>query len=48
MQRDDLYFPSWAYALPTTLLRLPYSITEAFVCTGIVYYVVGFASNPGR
>ena len=36
VQRDDLYFPSWAYALPTTILRIPYSFVEAFVCTGIV------------
>ncbi|KAK9857560.1 hypothetical protein WJX84_006546, partial [Apatococcus fuscideae] len=47
-QRDNLFFPAWSYALPMTLLRIPYSLVESFIFSGIVYYVAGFDANPGR
>jgi hypothetical protein len=29
-------------------LRLPYSIAESIIWSSIVYYVIGFAYEPGR
>lgn len=42
-QRDNLFYPGWAYTFPTTFLELPYCIIETVVWTAIVYYVVGLA-----
>eukprot|EP00850_Spirogloea_muscicola_P013086 SM000087S23368 [mRNA] locus=s87:336767:345436:+ [translate_table: standard] len=47
-QRNDLFFPAWAFVLPTWVLRLPYSIVEAIIWTCMTYYVIGFAPSPGR
>ena len=40
LQRDNNFYPAWAYVFPTTLLRLPYSIGAAFLWACIVYYPV--------
>ena len=40
LQRDNNFYPAWAYVFPTTLLRLPYSIGAAFLWAAIVYYPV--------
>eukprot|EP00897_Mesotaenium_endlicherianum_P002106 jgi/Mesen1/1923/ME000145S01008 len=47
-QRDNLLYPAWAFSIPTWVLRLPYSVVEAVLWTGMVYYVVGFAPEAGR
>ena len=47
-QRASRFYPAWAFALPTSLLRIPYSFIMAGVSTCIVYYVMGFDPNPGR
>ena len=47
-QRANCFYPGWAYAMPTTLLRIPYSFLMAFLLSSIIYWVVGYDSNPGR
>lgn len=47
-QRDDFFYPGWAYTIPTYVLRLPYSILEAILWTCLTYYVIGFAPEVGR
>ena len=47
-QRANHFYPGWAYCLPTTLLRIPYSFVMAFLLSVIIYWVVGYDSNPGR
>ena len=47
-QRASRFYPAWAFALPTSLLRIPYSFIMAGVSTCILYYVMGFDPNPGR
>lgn len=42
------FFPAWAYSFPTTLLRVPFSVIDAFVWSGIVYWLVGLAPDAGR
>lgn len=47
-QRDSLFYPAWAFALPSWILRVPYSIIESVVWSCVVYYPVGFAPSGGR
>ena len=47
-QRDDMFFPTWAFVVPTTMLRFPVSLVESGIFTALTYYSVGLASNPDR
>ncbi|KAJ0075707.1 hypothetical protein Patl1_34363 [Pistacia atlantica] len=47
-QRDLRFYPSWAYALPTWILKIPVSFVEAGVWVFLTYYVTGFDPNVGR
>ncbi|KAK9101862.1 hypothetical protein Sjap_019116 [Stephania japonica] len=47
-QRDLLFYPSWAYALPTWILGIPVSFVEVFTWTVTTYYVIGFDPNIQR
>ncbi|KAK9682589.1 hypothetical protein RND81_10G083900 [Saponaria officinalis] len=47
-QRDLRFYPSWAYALPSWLLKIPISIVETAIWVIIIYYVTGYDSNVGR
>ncbi|KAL2953245.1 hypothetical protein AAZX31_19G155100 [Glycine max] len=41
-QRDNIFFPSWAYALPEWILKIPMSFAEVGVWVFLTYYVIGF------
>ncbi|KAJ7527679.1 hypothetical protein O6H91_16G066100 [Diphasiastrum complanatum] len=47
-QRDLLFYPSWAYALPTWIMRIPLSILESGIWVFLTYYVIGFSPSAGR
>lgn len=47
-QRDLLFYPSWAYALPTWILKVPVTFVEVAVWVVMTYYVIGFDPNIGR
>ena len=47
-QRDLLFYPSWAYALPSWILKIPITFLEVAVWVFITYYVIGFDPNVGR
>ncbi|XP_074280493.1 pleiotropic drug resistance protein 1-like [Silene latifolia] len=47
-QRDLRFYPSWAYSLPSWLLKIPISIVETAIWVIITYYVMGYDSNVGR
>ncbi|XP_022777146.1 pleiotropic drug resistance protein 1-like [Durio zibethinus] len=40
-QRDNLFYPAWAYALPTWILKIPISFIEVGIWVAITYYVMG-------
>lgn len=42
------FFPAWAYAAPTTLLRMPMGVIDSVVWSVIVYWLVGLAPEAGR
>ncbi|XP_021275798.1 ABC transporter G family member 38 [Herrania umbratica] len=47
-QRDLLFYPSWAFSLPTSILGIPISIFEVALWVAITYYVIGFDPNVTR
>ncbi|KAI7987449.1 Pleiotropic drug resistance protein 1 [Camellia lanceoleosa] len=47
-QRDLLFFPAWAYSLPTWILKIPITFVEVVIWVFITYYVIGFDPNVGR
>ncbi|TXG58317.1 hypothetical protein EZV62_016146 [Acer yangbiense] len=47
-QRDHLFFPAWAFALPIWLLRIPLSFLESEIWIIITYYTIGFAPSAAR
>jgi len=47
-QRDYLFFPAWAYALPSCILKIPLAFVEIGVWVFLSYYVVGFDSSVER
>ncbi|XP_061353915.1 pleiotropic drug resistance protein 1-like isoform X2 [Gastrolobium bilobum] len=47
-QRDLLFYPSWAYAIPSWILKIPITFVEAAVWVFLTYYVIGFDPNVGR
>ncbi|KAF9614059.1 hypothetical protein IFM89_014859 [Coptis chinensis] len=47
-QRDLLFYPSWAYALPTWLLKIPISFSGVFLWVTVTYYGIGYDSNIQR
>lgn len=46
--RDLLFFPAWAYALPSWVLKIPITLFEVGVWVFTTYYVIGFDANVGR
>lgn len=47
-QRDFLFYPSWAYAIPTWILKVPVTLLEVGMWVFLTYYVMGFDPNVGR
>ncbi|GAU13808.1 hypothetical protein TSUD_261350 [Trifolium subterraneum] len=47
-QRDHKFYPSWAYAIPSWILKGPVALIEASIWTFLTYYVIGFDSNIWR
>lgn len=47
-QRAAQFFPAWAFALPTTLLRIPGSILQSVVWSVLVYWLTGLAPGADR
>ncbi|XP_059641884.1 pleiotropic drug resistance protein 1-like isoform X2 [Cornus florida] len=47
-QRDLLFYPPWAYALPTWILKIPITFIEVAVWVFITYYVIGYDPNVSR
>lgn len=47
-QRDFLFYPAWAYAIPSWILKIPITLAEVVVWVSITYYVIGFDPNVER
>ncbi|MCL7045571.1 hypothetical protein MKW94_009630 [Papaver nudicaule] len=47
-QRDLLFYPAWAYALPIWVLHIPLSFMESAIWIILTYYTIGFAPASSR
>ncbi|KAJ3687421.1 hypothetical protein LUZ61_016585 [Rhynchospora tenuis] len=47
-QRDCYFYPSWAYAIPASLLKIPVSLLESLVWTSITYFLIGYSPEASR
>ncbi|XP_060212522.1 pleiotropic drug resistance protein 2-like [Lycium barbarum] len=47
-QRDSLFYPAWAFALPIWLLRIPLSFMESLIWIVLTYNTIGFAPAASR
>ncbi|KAE8815016.1 Pleiotropic drug resistance protein 4 [Hordeum vulgare] len=44
----DVFYPAWAYTLPTWILKIPITLVEVTILVSMTYYAVGFDPNIGR
>ncbi|RDX62108.1 ABC transporter G family member 39, partial [Mucuna pruriens] len=44
-QRDFMFYPAWAFALPIWVLRIPISFLESGIWVVLTYYTIGFAPS---
>ncbi|KAF6152467.1 hypothetical protein GIB67_035535 [Kingdonia uniflora] len=42
-QRDSYFYPAWAYSIPATILKIPFSLIDSFLWTALTYYVIGYS-----
>ncbi|XP_061340292.1 ABC transporter G family member 39-like isoform X2 [Gastrolobium bilobum] len=47
-QRDFMFYPAWAFALPIWALRIPISLVESGIWIILTYYTIGFAPAANR
>ncbi|PNY06981.1 pleiotropic drug resistance protein 1-like, partial [Trifolium pratense] len=47
-QRDQKFYPSWAYAIPSWILKAPVTLIEVSIWVFLTYYVIGFDPNIWR
>ncbi|CAI9101372.1 OLC1v1038678C1 [Oldenlandia corymbosa var. corymbosa] len=47
-QTELCFYPAWAYAIPSAILKLPLSLLESLVWTCLTYYVIGYSPEVGR
>ncbi|WVZ64217.1 hypothetical protein U9M48_013777, partial [Paspalum notatum var. saurae] len=47
-QRDLLFYPAWAYTVPSWILKIPITLIEVCGYVFLTYYVIGFDPNVGR
>ncbi|XP_059654379.1 pleiotropic drug resistance protein 3-like [Cornus florida] len=47
-QKELYFYPAWAYAIPSAILKVPLSLLEALIWTCLTYYVIGYSPEAGR
>ncbi|KAJ1289134.1 hypothetical protein BS78_02G141600 [Paspalum vaginatum] len=47
-QRDLLFYPAWAYTVPSWILKVPITLIEVCGYVFLTYYVIGYDPNVGR
>ncbi|KAL3714543.1 hypothetical protein ACJRO7_006458 [Eucalyptus globulus] len=48
LQRDNFFYLAWAYTIPAAILKIPFSLLDAFLWTAITYYGVNYSPEPQR
>lgn len=47
-QRNCNFYPSWAYAIPAALLKIPISMVQSTTWTCITYFLIGYSPEAPR
>ncbi|KAK4424493.1 Pleiotropic drug resistance protein 3 [Sesamum alatum] len=47
-QRDLYFYPAWAFAIPSAIIKIPLSLLAAVVWTSVTYYTIGYTPQAGR
>ncbi|CAI9101371.1 OLC1v1038677C1 [Oldenlandia corymbosa var. corymbosa] len=47
-QKELCFYPAWAYAIPSAILKIPLSLLESLLWTSLTYYVIGYSPEVGR
>ncbi|KAJ0079524.1 hypothetical protein Patl1_23908 [Pistacia atlantica] len=47
-QKELGFYPAWAYAIPTAILKIPISVIESLVWTCLTYCVIGYTPEVSR
>ncbi|KAK4595262.1 hypothetical protein RGQ29_013623 [Quercus rubra] len=47
-QKTFCFYPAWAYAIPSSILKVPISFVESLVWTSLTYYVIGYSPKAER
>ncbi|KAF6172206.1 hypothetical protein GIB67_024828 [Kingdonia uniflora] len=47
-QRDFCFYPAWAYSVPATILKIPFSFIDSLIWTALTYYVIGYSPELER
>ena len=44
----SMFFPTWSFTLPTTVVRIPVSALETGLWAVLTYWTVGLTPQPGQ
>ena len=47
-QHRSQFYPAWAFVIPASILRIPFSLMEGTLWTVLTYFEVGLTANAGR
>lgn len=47
-QRSFYLYPAWAYSIPASILKIPFSLVDSILWTALTYYVIGYSPEVGR
>ncbi|OIW00175.1 hypothetical protein TanjilG_29165 [Lupinus angustifolius] len=47
-QKTFYLYPAWAYCLPASILKIPFSVLDSIVWTSVTYYVIGYSPEASR
>ncbi|XP_059632028.1 pleiotropic drug resistance protein 3-like [Cornus florida] len=47
-QQAFCLYPAWAYSIPASILKTPFSLLESILWTSITYYVIGYSPEVQR
>lgn len=47
-QKAFCLYPAWAYCLPSSIIKIPFSVLDSLVWTSITYYVIGYSPEISR
>lgn len=47
-QKEFYLYPAWAYCIPASLLKIPFSVIDSIVWTAVTYYVIGYSPEVER